>query len=204
MVEFGRIERPDVSSFLGKKKLYYVPNIYPVEDAEEYNSLVNRFWEEAERQLERLEVAGRVTKILCESIHGHGEEALNSLATMNEKAHALIKKKIEGGATILPIDDKDILDTFIDWRNCLAIARSREVSSKVYEFYKEAFEKRIKHIQDVIESNLSSGESALLILGDEIRVKLQLSKEIELFLVMPPSYDDLMKWLRDRLMKVNK
>lgn len=204
MVELGRIERPDVKDFSGKKKIYYVPNIYPVKDVEEYNSLVNKFWEDVERQLERLEIAGRVTKILCESIYNYGEEALNTLAMVNEKAHAIVKKKVEEGATILPIDDKDILDTFIDWRNCLAVVRTSDVSHKVYEFYKEVFERRLKHIQDVIEKNLSPNESALLIIGDEIRVKLQLPKEIELFLVMPPSYDDIMKWLRDKLMKASE
>lgn len=204
MVELGRIERPDVKNFSGKKKLYYVPNIYPVDDAEEYNALVNKFWDDVEKQLERLEVAGRVTKILCESVYGHGEEALNILAIMNEKAHSLVKKRVEEGASILPIDDKDILDTFIDWRNCLAVVRTSDVSRRVYEFYKEVFERRLKHIGDMIEQNLCSGEAGLLILSDEIRVKLQLPKDIELFLVMPPSYDDLMKWLRDKLMKANK
>jgi len=201
MVELGRIERPDARSFSGKKKLYYVPNIYPVKDAEEYNSLVKRFWDDVERQLERLEIAGRVTKILYEGIYEEGDHALNTLYMINENAHALVKKRVEGGAALIPIDEKDILDSFIDWRNCLAIVKSTDVSQKVYEFYKDIFDRRIEHIQDVIEKNLSPGESALIIIGDEIRVKLQFSKEIELFLIMPPSYDDLMKWLRDRLMK---
>ena len=169
---------------------------------EEYNNLVNKFWDEVERQLGRLEAAGRVSKILCESLYNQGEDALKTLVNVNERAYNLVKKKIEEGATILPIEDKDILDTFVDWRNCLAIVRSREASNKVYEFYNMAFERRLKHIQDVIEKNLSGGEAGLLIIGDEVRVKLQFSKDIELFLIMPPSYDDLMRWLREKVLRI--
>jgi hypothetical protein len=200
MVELGKIQRPEVESFSGKRKLYFVPNVYPVRDAEEeYNNLVNRFWEDVEKQLERLEIAGRASKILCESIYGDGEEALNILNRINERAHSLVKKRVEQGAVIQPIEDRDILNAYIDWRNCLAIVRSREVSDKIYEFYKEALDRRLKHLQNAIDSNISAGEAAILIMEDDVRVKLQLSKDIELFLVMPPSYDDIMRWLRDRL-----
>jgi len=202
MVELGRIERPEAKSFSGRKKLYYVPNIPPVKDAEEeYNNLVNKFWDDVETQLGRLETAGKVSKILCENLYDHGEDALKTLININERAHNLVKKKVDEGATIMPIEDKDILDTFVDWRNCLAIIRSREAFNKIYEFYNEAFERRLKHIKEAIERSLSEGEAGLLIIGDEIRVKLQLPREIELFLIMPPSYDDLMRWLRERLTK---
>jgi len=205
MVELGRIERPEVENFAGKRKLYFIPNVYPVRDAEEeYNALVNKFWEDVEKQLERLEIAGRASKILCESIYSDGEEALATLGRMNEKAHSLVRKRVEQGAVIQPIEDREIFNAYMDWRNCLAIVRSREVSGKIYEFYKEALDKRLKHLQNAIEGNISAGEAAILIMEDDVRVKLRLSKDIELFLVMPPSYDDVMRWLRDRLTGLRK
>lgn len=205
MAELGRIERPWVESFTWKKKLYFVPNVYPVKDAEEeYNGLVNKFWDDVEKQLERLEFAGKVSKILCESIYNEGEDALETLLRINERAHSLVKKKIEQGATLLPIEDRDILNTYIDWRNCLAVVRSQEVSGKIYEYYKEALNRRLKHIQNMIESNISAGEAVMLIIEDDVRVKLQLSKDIELFLVIPPSYDDLIRWLREKLIGMKK
>ncbi len=205
MVELGRIEKPEVKSFSGKKKLYFVPNVYPIKDAdEEYNNLVNKFWDDAAKQIEKLEIAGRIRKIFCESIYTQGEEGLKALASVNERVHSLVKKKVEEGATLLPFEDKEIFDSFLDWRNCLAIVKTMEVSNKIFEFYKEAYDKRLQHIQNVIESNISEGEAAMLIMGDEVRVKLQFSKDIEVFLVMPPSYDDLLRWFREKLKEVKK
>jgi hypothetical protein len=51
----------------------------------------------------------------------------------------------------------------------------------------------------VIENNLAVGETGLLIMRDEDRAKIQFPKDIEVFLVTPPSYDDIMKWFREQL-----
>jgi len=200
MVELGQIEKPSVKSFSMKRKLHCVPNVYPVKDAEdEYNELINKYWEDVTRQVERLEVAGKIKKIFCESIYTQDEEALNVLAKVNEKAHRVVKKKVDEGAVLLPVENKEIFGPFLDWRNCLAIVRTIEVSAKIFEFYTEIYNKRLQHIQNVIESNLAEGEAGLLIMADEDRVKLQFSPDIEVFLVTPPSYDDLLRWFREKL-----
>ena len=55
MAELGKIEKPSVESFTGKRKLYCVPSVYPVKDApDDYAGLVGRYWEEVLQQRERL------------------------------------------------------------------------------------------------------------------------------------------------------
>jgi hypothetical protein len=36
---------------------------------------------------------------------------------------------------------------------------------------------------------------------DEDRSKLQFPKDIEVFLITPPSYDDIIRWFREKLVK---
>ena len=74
---------------------------------------------------------------------------------------------------------------------------------KVLEFYNEFSDKRLSHAVEVIEGNLAEGEAGLLILRDEDRIRLQLSSDIEIFLVTPPSYDDILKWFRERAKDLN-
>ncbi len=199
MVELGQIEKPTAESFAGKRKLYCVSNVYFVEDApDEYKELFNKYWDEVIQQLEKLEAIGRARKIFCENIYVQGEEALNILAKINDRALQIIKKKIEEGAVLLPVESEEIFGPFMDWANCLRVVRTKEVFTQVLEFYTELLDKRLRHIMEVIESNLSEGEAGLFIIRDEDRVKLQFPKDVEVFLVTPPSYDSILKWIREK------
>ncbi len=202
MSELGKLEKPSTDSFTGKKKLYCVPNVILFRDVpEEYAKLSNRYWADILLQLDKLEAAWRIKKVFCENIFIGGEEALNVLEKTNEKAFELIRQKVETGALLIPIESKDILGPFIDWRNCLTVVRTQEVFSKVYDFYIDALNKRLQHVQNTIEINLQEGEASLLVMEDEVRAKIQFTPDIEVFLVRPPSYDDLIRWLRDNLDK---
>src|SRR3990172_11535758 len=138
MAELGKIEKPGVEEFAGRRKLYCVPNVAPAREAPgEYGALVAKFWEEVAGQLERIEAAGRVRKIFFEGLWGEGEEPREALNRMNEHAYAIVKKKIDEGARLLMIEREEIIGPFIDWRNCLHVIRTREVMEKVFEFYHE-------------------------------------------------------------------
>ncbi len=200
MVELGKIEKPDAESFSGKRKLYCVPNVLIVESApEEYKKLANKYWDEVSGHIAKLEIAGKIKKIFADNITSMDKEAIDELVKINEKALQLIKSKIEEGAELFPLESEEIFGPFIDWRNCLHIIRTEEAAQKVLGFYMEFLNKRLEHILGVIEKNLLSDEAGLLIMADEYRAKLQFPSDIEIFLVTPPSYDDLMRWLRDRM-----
>lgn len=200
MAELGKIDRPRAESFSGKRRLYCVPNVYPVKDAPgDYSGLVDRYWDEVAGQIERLEASGKVRKIFCENISARGDEALDILASINERALRIIKKKVEEGADLLPIESDEIFGAYLDWANCLNVVRTKEVVKKVFGFFTELLNKRVEHARAVIEANLSEGEAGLLIMRDEDRVRLQFPSDMEVFLVTPPSYDDILRWFRDKM-----
>lgn len=205
MAELGKIERPLAESFEGKRKLYCVPNVYPFKDApDDYGGLVDRYWEEVARQTEKLEAAGKVLKIFCESIAVRGEEAYDALAKLNEPALRLIKSKVDQGAELFPVESEEIFGPFLDWANCLNVIRTKDVFTKVFGFYTELSNERLEHIARLIDDNLLAGEAGLLIMRDEDRVQLKLPPDIEVFLVTPPSYDDILRWLRDKMKDLNQ
>lgn len=200
MAELGKIDRPAAADYAAKKKLYCVPNVLPSEEGPgEYRRLVAAYWTEVAGHIEKLEAAGKVTKILFEGVADDEEDAFEALAAFNGPALELVKKKVAEGAVLLPLEDPQLFAVFVDWVNCINVVRTREVFDTVFEFYKEAAEGRLRHIERAITDSIADGEAALLIIRDEDRMKLRLPKEIEVFLVTPPSYDDLILWVRERM-----
>jgi hypothetical protein len=198
MVELGQINRPEAESFAGKRKLYCVANMYSLEDAPgEYKDLVQKYWDQATEQMEKLETAGKIKKIFCEIITGTDDDSLSILSRMNDRVFRIIKKKAEEGGVLIPLETPDILGPFTDWGNCLRVIHTHEVFVRVFEYYTEIANKRFQHMLDVLEKNLAEDEAGLLILKDEDRARLQFPKDIEVFLITPPSYDDIMRWLRE-------
>jgi hypothetical protein len=202
MVELGKIEKPEAASFEGKKKLYHIRNVYLPDGApEDYTKLFHTYWDEVLQQLEKIEAAGKIVKVFCENITVSGKDALHILEKMNQRVAGLVEKKLAEGGTLLPLEREEIFSPFLDWSNCLMVVRSKEVLEKVYGFYTEYLNKRFQHILDVIEKNLSAAETGLLIMRDEDRSRIQFPKDIEIFLVTPPSYDSILRWMRDQLAK---
>lgn len=200
MTELGKIEKPTIDSVRAKRKLYCVPAVHPVEDApEEYRTLLARFWGEAERQLERLEQAGKVKKVFCEHMISSGDDALAGLREINERLAGIVERKRQEGAEPVPIEREDLLGPFFDWSNCLAVVGTEEVASKVLEFYRESLDRRLKFMLHAIDTALGSAEAGLLVISDEQRMKLQFPPDVEVFLVTPPAYDDILKWMRAAL-----
>src|SRR4030042_3935718 len=202
MVELGQIDRPETEIFLGKRKLYCVANIYSSEDApDEYKELFNKYWDEVVQQIEKIEAAVKIKKIFCEIIYAHDDESMNMLTKLNERIVQIIKKKVEEGGTLFPLESKEMLGPYTDWGNCLRVVYTKEVFMKVLEFYTEFSDKRLQQILSIIDSNLSQAEAGLVLMKDEDRAKLQFPSDIEVFLITPPSYDDIIRWFREKLIK---
>lgn len=200
MAELGRIDKPSAGEFRGKRKLYCVANVYPLKEApDDFRELVGRYWEEAAGQAEKLEASGKIKKVFCESVYPDGDKALEALESVNELAHGMVRKKVQEGAAFLPLESREIFAPFLDWANCLNVVRTEEVFSRVYGFYSELLEKRLKRAMEVIDENLAAEEAGLLIMRDEDRVRLQFPPDIEVFLITPPSYDDIERWLREKM-----
>jgi hypothetical protein len=204
MTELGQITKPNVEDFTGRRKLYCVANIYPIEDApEDYKELVSKYWDEVAQQIDKIEAAGKTGKIFCEIVSEQSEEAFGLLNRIHEKLLQIVRKKLDEGGTLIPLENPEILGPYTDWGNCLRVVFTKEVFDKILEFYKEFSEKRFQHIMEVIDGNLLEAEAGLLIMKDEDRAKLQFPGDVEVFLITPPAYDDVVRWFRDRLVKKN-
>ncbi len=202
MIDLGKIEKPDVERYAGKRKLYCVRNVYLMGNVhDEYKGLYHKYWDEVVQQIKNIEVVGKITKIFCESIYLSGDEALDTIGSLSVRAGELIRKKIEEGGVLLPLEKKEIFGPFLDWGNCLMLVRTKEVFEQVNSYYTDLLNKRFQHIVNVIESNLNKGESGLIIIREEDRQGIRFQEDIEVFLVTPPSYDELLKWFRERQSK---
>jgi hypothetical protein len=200
MAELGKIEKPSAGDYLEKRKLYCVRNVYFMENVpDDYSELYNAYWDEVDQHLGKLESAGKVKKVFCENIATADDSALDTLGKMNKRALQIVKNKMDEGGTLLPLEKEDIMGPFMDWNNCLMVVRTEDVFKKVHQNYIELLNRRHENMLSVIDGNLEEGEAGLLLLSDEDRVKLQFPNDIAVFLVTPPSYDKILKWLRDRM-----
>lgn len=198
MTEIGKIDKPDAAEYKNKKKVYFVRNLYlPKNATDKYKDIFNRYWDEVDEHLVKLEIAGKVSKIFCESIYMTGDESMKVLKAINARLELIVKKKIEDGAEFLPLEDKEIFRIYLDWYNCLAVVRSPKVHETIHTLLDETIRDRFNHIKSVLEENIADGEAGLLIMRDEDREFLQMPDDIELFFVTPPAYDDLLQFIRD-------
>lgn len=200
MVVLGRIRKPTLDSFAGKRKLYIVRNIYlPENPPDEYEDLFHKYWDDVVLQVEKIEAAGKIRKIFCEHIFSAEEDALDAFARLNERAVQLIRKKAAEGVGLFPLEKEEIYGPLIDWRNCLQVVATREVFERVLDFYNGLLNMRSRYILGLIEKNLAGGEAGLLIVKEEDRALLLFPEDIEVFFVTPPSYDDILKWVREKM-----
>ena len=199
MAELGKIRKPNVKDFKGKRRLFCITNLFPPDDEDEkLKDLVEKYWHEALTHIEKLEKLGFVTKIFIETIFIEGQEAVDVIRETNPYLYPLIEKKVSEGAVVIGVEEPETFGEFIDWANCIRVVRTASVTEKVYEFFDSATKKRIEGIRDKIINNLQEGESAILILNERERVKLDLPQDIEIFLVVPSFYDDIMRYLREK------
>jgi len=199
MVEIGKINKPRVGKYRNMKKIYFVRNLYlPRNATDQYKSIFDRYWKEVEEHLSKIETAGKIVKIFCESIYMSGEDATRILKSMNESLEHIVQRKIDSGAQLLPLEDKEIFGAYVDWNNCMMVIRTLKVYDKVQKELKAVVKDRFKHIKSVLESSIGKAEAAMLIMRGEDRDLLELPDDIEIFLISPPAYDDLMKFMRDR------
>lgn len=199
MTEVGRIEKPSAEMYRNKKKIYFVRNLYlPANATDRYKEIYFRYWDEVDDHLKRLEAAGAVSKIFCESIYMSGDEAMKVLSAMNSRLEQIVKEKIDAGARMLPLEDREIFGAYVDWSNCLMIVRTEEVHKKIHEFVHEAINRRHEHIRTVLADAVTAGEAALLIMREDDRKSLVIPEDMEVFTISPPAYEDLLAFIRDR------
>jgi hypothetical protein len=197
--KLSKIDKPEVSEFKGKKKLYLVPFLLSSKDAPaEYNNLYKLYWQQVEEQLAGLEAKmGKVSFVFHEAITQAGKEGLKDLKRISPASHKIVAAKCKGGASLELIEDRELILETTDWERFLLIGfASQKVAKIVTDAYTEATRKRYEHIARRINESLKDDQSGILFIREGHMV--QFPAEIEVFSVAPPALDDIHRWLRDR------
>jgi hypothetical protein len=199
-----------VSDFGESRRLFCLPLIPQFNKNDLGDDLKNsfdQFWVQVASQIRELERMGRISHVFMESITKGGESGLEMLKQLSEEYHRLVKEKLDKGATMVALEKEEILNEFLEWSLCLSvIRRSQKVFTKVLEFHQDAKERRNKEIAEKINQTLSKNDCGLLIMTDENRLQIQpiLSSDIQVFLIHPPAFNDIMRGFREYLQKQSR
>jgi hypothetical protein len=169
-------------------------------------NLMTKYWLEVENQIARLETSfGKVRRLYHESNYLDGEAGLKNVQRINEKAFQLIKNRSDKGAKLEALEDKETLLEISDCQLFLGIEfSSREVQDKtsklvpeIMQVYEKALQRRRTYIPKKISESLASGETGMLLMREEERMRIQFPSEINVILVRPLVLGEIEKWERD-------
>jgi hypothetical protein len=205
MSELGKIEKPSVESFAGKKKLLVVPLLFCSKEAPlDYVIKYNVYWDQVGEQIAQLEARiGNVAHIYHETISVAGESGLKTIERINEACYHLVKEKTSTGAALEATEERELTEESIDWERCLFIGLiSRKAIEMISKLYIETMRKRYESIAKRIADTLKPDETGVLFITENHMI--QFPADIEVFSVSPPMLDQIKRWQRERQEQAEK
>ena len=196
--ELGRIDRPSVEQYRGRRKLILVPLVYsPAPGELDGAAALQNYWEQAQTQVAALENAlGGLQRVYHESVTEGESQGLEQLRAGDQRSHAFVSLKCESGAVLEATEDIEILLETLDLQRCLMIPMaSPTVASRLQEWHAEANHRRYEHIAERIDSTLEEEGLGLLLISE--RHQVQFPADIEVFFVSPPALDEFRRWLQN-------
>ena len=195
--QLGRIERPSLESYRGKRKLLLVPLLaMPPEDAEDGVAIVGRYWEQVGTQVTSLELGiGWVRHVYHETLPVGGEDGLQMLEASGEMgSHTLARTKCAAGAVLEEGEDAETLLETMDLQRFLMMPfASQKVAGQLQQWLGDAVRRRNEHFTQRIDETLGQDEVGLLLVNE--RHQLQFPQDIEVFYVAPPALDEYRRWV---------
>jgi hypothetical protein len=198
--ELGRIERPAVASFDGKRKLILVPLSHePPQGVQEGLEILDRYWSQVQSNVASLESKlGSVQHIYHEILTESGAAGLQYLQKAGFRSYPLVQEKYKRGATLEATENMEVLLEMQDLRRCLMLPlASHEVAQQLQEWLSEGNRRRHGQIAELLNETLNSGDVGLLIISEHHQV--QFPVDIEVFSVRPPALDEYQRWFQDWL-----
>jgi len=200
--ELGKIGKPSVEEFKGKRKLLFIPFIYYGSEApKEYQEKLDNYWKQVEDQIRDLELKlGEISRIYHELVPVGSDEGNTAVKELNQQGYKIIQVRMEKGAQLEALEDDDLLTELVDWSRCLTIGLQNEgVIGKVYQLYADVNKKRNEHISSRIDETLKADEVGILLMREGHQV--QFPSDIQVFYIAPPALDETKRWLRDQVEK---
>jgi hypothetical protein len=192
--KLGKLKKPAAKKFKKGRKLFFLPLIFSPEKPEpEIKELLDRYWKQAWEQLENLEEKlSRVNKVYHELIYDTGDNGVKDMDEMDAGSKQIVKSCLERDAEFLPVEERSLLNEYIDWSRCLSIGLlSRRALEKVEEYYNEVQAKRVEQIARTINETLKGDERGLLVMREGLEVKFP--DDIHVFYIAPPALDEVKK-----------
>ena len=195
--QLGRIERPSLEAYRGKRKLLLVPVLaLPPEDAEDGIAIVGKYWEQVQTQVTSLELrVGWVKHVYHETLPEGGDEGLKILEASGEQgSYSMAQTRCQAGAVLEAAEDAETLMETMDLQRCLMLPfASPRVAAQLQQWMADAVRRRNEHFTQRIDETLGEDEVGLLLVGE--RHHLQFPQDIEVFYVAPPALDEYRRWV---------
>lgn len=217
MVELGKIEKPEVKSFKSKRKLYVVPTLPFEELALQFNidnAKIERFWGEVNEKIEYFaSTYGNIGIVYIEGINEDESADLEFFERYGKGSshYKLAETLIEKGAKLKGIDKEELIER----SRLLFDEYSKSFQPEIKKLHEEFFGKnidfegwrnylvkKIQETQDEMSRLVSKliGEmpedaSGILIITDERPVEYP--PDVDVFMIRPPSFDELARNIRD-------
>ena len=195
--EIGRIQRPDVELYRGRRKLLLVPLVYaPRTDDGEGAEVMQRYWDQMQNQVAALaDALGGLHRVYHESLTEGGGQGLEHLTAVDQRSHGFVQGKVEQGATLEATEDYELLGETLDLQRFLMMPlTSQKVALKLREWFSESNKSRYEHIAGRIDATLGEDQVGLLMISEGHQV--QFPADIEVFYVSPPALDDFHHWMQ--------
>ena len=203
--ELGRIERPSLEPFRGKRKLLLVPLVYePPTQEEDGVTILQRYWDQMQTQVASLESKlGDIKHVYHETIPKGSEEGLKLLETVDQRSYKFVQTKCQAGATLEATEDEELLVETLDLQRCLMLPfASDKVVLQLQDWFTDSSRKRYEHVSKQIDETLGEDQVGLLLINE--RHQVQFPPDVEVFFVAPPALEEFRRWLQDWLAQQRK
>ncbi len=216
MAELGKIEKPEASTFIAKRKLYVVPTLPFEELSLQFkldNAKVERFWGEVREKMEHfLSTYGNIGIIYIEGINEDETKGIEFFEKFGKDSnhYKLIKSLLDGGAKLRGIDKDEYIrrsKLLFDEYSKSFLPEIKEIHQGFYgkdidfDKWREYLVKRIQETQDEMSrlvskviGELPENTSGVLIITDGR--PLEFPESIDVFQIRPPAFDDIERSIR--------
>jgi hypothetical protein len=218
MAELGKIDKPDASTFISKRKLYVVPTLPFEEMGSQYNvdiAKVERFWGEVREKINYfISTYGKISILYIEGIFDNEKATLEYFEKYGKESnhYKLIKNLVDNGVVIKQIDKREQLEegkilfeeysmTFLSAIESLH--RSFYGKDIDFEGWRNHLIKNIQEKQDEMSkgvtrtlSEMPADSNGILIFTDGRPIDFP--EGIDIFQIRPPAFDEIERTLRDK------
>ena len=217
MVELGKIEKPDAMSFKEKRKLYVVPSLPFEELAYEFkidDTKVESFWSEVREKIDHfVSMYGSVGILYIEGMDENKNVGIEFFEKLEKESshYKLLKALVDSGAKIRGIDNEEHIRRsrllFEEYSKTF-LQETKEIHQGFYgkdidfDKWREYLVKKIQETQEEMNRLVSKliqempeDNTGVLIITEGRPVEYP--QNMDVFMIRPPSFDEIARNIRD-------